>query len=308
MTDDTTPQPRSSLPAGPWRMGWRRLTSNRLALAALGFLGVLILSAFLAPLIAPCRYDEQFRGAEIEPPLARAILESAEAAQTTHLFLLGSDHHARDAFARMLYGARVSLLVGVLATLVSLALGGTVGLLSGYFGGWMDSVLMRLTDTVFAFPSVLLAVAITAVFDRPSLGVVFLALGLVGWTSLARVVRSQVLVVKEADYIVAARALGLGHLRIVLWHVLPNCLGPLVVVATLSVGGNILGEAGLSFLGLGVQEPYPSWGGMLAEATDHYVEAWWLGLFPGLAIVGTVLAFNLFGDGLRDALDPRSAK
>ncbi len=289
-------------------MGWRRLKSNRLALAALVLLGVLVLLALLAPLVSPCRYDEQFRGAEITPPMTTATVDAGADRPPKHFFLLGSDHHARDSFARMLYGARVSLMVGVLATMVSLLLGGTVGLLSGYFGGWMDAVLMRMTDTVFAFPSVLLAVAITAVFDRPSLGVVFLALGLVGWTSLARVVRSQVLVVKEADYITAARALGLGHVRIILWHVLPNCLGPLVVVATLAVGGNILGEAGLSFLGLGVQEPYPSWGGMLAEATDHYMEAWWLGLFPGLAIVGTVLAFNLFGDGLRDALDPRAAK
>ncbi|MCY3023984.1 MAG: ABC transporter permease, partial [Planctomycetota bacterium] len=152
------------------------------------------------------------------------------------------------------------------------------------------------------------AVAITAVFDKPSLWVVFLALGAVGWTGLARIVRSQVLSITTLDYVAAARALGVGDGRILLRHILPNCLGPIMVVATWSVGGNILGEAGLSFLGLGVQEPYPSWGGMLAEARENYREAWWLGVFPGLAIVLTVLAFNLLGDGLRDAMDPKARK
>jgi ABC-type dipeptide/oligopeptide/nickel transport system permease subunit len=303
------PPPPARVPSGLslWRIGLRRLRLNRAALAALVFLGLLAAMALAAPLIAPCRFDKQFRGAEATAPFERVVLPaSPEREAVNHFFFLGSDHHARDTWARIVYGARVSLVVGFLATFISLVLGVSSGLVSGYFGGWPDALLMRLTDTVFAFPSVLLAVAITAVADRPSLWVVFLALGMVGWTSLARVVRAQVLSLKSLDYLVAARALGTGHLRVILRHILPNCLGPITVVATLSVGGNLLGEAGLSFLGLGVQEPYPSWGQMLSEAAEHYTESWWLGVFPGLAIVLTVLSFNLLGDGLRDALDPRT--
>jgi len=219
------------------------------------------------------------------------------------------DGNGRDILSRTIYGTRISLTIGVLATLVSLTLGVTVGLLSGFFGGWIDSALMRMTDTVFAFPSVLLAVAITAVYDRPSLTIVFVALGVVGWTGIARVVRSQVLSVRTRDYILAARALGMRKPRIVLRHVLPNCLGPIIVMGTLALGSNILGEAGLSFLGLGVQEPYASWGGMLSDAQDAgYADSWWMAVFPGMMIVLTVLSFNLFGDGLRDALDPRTEK
>lgn len=295
--------------AGPWGMMTRRLTKNRAALAALGVIGVLIFVAVFAPFIAPYKYEDLFRGAEHVPPgWSGSCMRVEDAREETRTFLLGTDPNARDTFSRILYGTRVSLAVGLLATAISLFLGIGIGLLSGFHGGWLDAVLMRFTDTVFAFPSVLLAVAITAVFDKPSLWVVFLALGLVGWTGIARLVRSQVLTVKTLDYVAAARALGSSNTRILLRHVLPNCLGPIVVAGTLSIGGNILGEAGLSFLGLGVQEPYPSWGGMLANARQHYQDFWWLGVFPGLAIVATVLAFNLFGDGLRDALDPRARK
>ncbi|MGD0093651.1 MAG: ABC transporter permease [Planctomycetota bacterium] len=287
--------------AGPWRRLWRRLKTNRAALAALVFLTVLAGLAVFAPWVAPHGYQEQFRGAETRPPLSRTLTAGREAT-----FLLGTDQNARDTFSRLVYGARVSVSVGLVAALISLAAGVLVGLASGFYQGLADALLMRLTDTVFAFPSVLLAVAITAVFDKPSLWVVFLALGTVGWTGLARVVRAQVLAVKTLDYVAAAHALGVSNARILWRHILPNCAGPIVVVATLSIGGNILGEAGLSFLGLGVQEPYPSWGGMLAEARENYRYAWWLGVFPGLAIVFTVLAFNLLGDGLRDAFDPRT--
>jgi ABC-type dipeptide/oligopeptide/nickel transport system permease subunit len=281
---------------------WRRLRANRAALAALVFLCGLLLVALFAPVFAPHGYQEQFRGAEAQPPLSRL------SAETQAFFVLGTDNNARDTLSRLIYGARVSLAVGVVAALIALAMGVVIGLASGFYQGWLDALLMRFTDTVFAFPSVLLAVAITAVFDKPSLWVVFLALGLVGWTGLARIVRSQVLSLATLDYVAAARALGVNNTRILWRHILPNCLGPIVVVATLAVGSNILGEAGLSFLGLGVQEPYPSWGGMLAEARENYREAWWLGVFPGLAIVLTVLAFNLLGDGLRDALDPKKGQ
>ncbi|HEY3319747.1 MAG TPA: ABC transporter permease [Planctomycetota bacterium] len=283
-----------------------RLKKNRASLAGLSVIVLLLATAFLAPAVAPYSYDGQYRGAEHQPPGWRGVTQKPEEPTAqTRSFTFGTDMNARDVLSRLIYGARVSLAVGVLATLVSLTAGVVIGLLSGFYGGWIDALLMRFTDTVFAFPSILLAVAITAVFDKPSLWVVFLALGLVGWTGMARLVRSQVLSIKTLDYVAAARALGVSDLRIVFRHVLPNCFGPIVVVSTLAVGGNILGEAGLSFLGLGVQEPYPSWGAMLAGARQHYQDYWWLGVFPGLAIVLTVLSFNLFGDGLRDALDPR---
>jgi peptide/nickel transport system permease protein len=291
----------------PWRLLIRQLARNRIAL--IGFIFIVFLGAVvtLAESLAPHGYDEIFRGAEQQPPWSRVEIEypEDESQAGKQFFPLGTDANARDTLSRIIYGARVSLAVGAVATLIGVLVGVAVGLVSGFYGGWVDAVLMRITDTVFAFPSVLLAVAITSLFDKPSLKVVFLALGLVGWTGMARVVRSQVLSVKTRDYISAARALGTGNLRILFRHVLPNCIGPIIVVATLSVGGNILGEAGLSFLGLGVQEPYPSWGAMLAEAHDTYRDAWWLAVFPGLAIVLTVLSFNLLGDGLRDALDPK---
>jgi ABC-type dipeptide/oligopeptide/nickel transport system permease subunit len=289
-----------------WSVTWRRLRRNRASLAAAGFLVALLLTAVAAPLLAPHGYQEQFRGAEKKPPFSRvAATGTPGTTATPQMFLLGTDHNARDTLSRLIYGARVSVAVGLVATIIALLVGVSIGLASGYYQGAVDTVLMRMTDTVFAFPSILLAVAITAVFDKPSLWVVFLALGIVGWTGLARIVRSQVLSLTTLDYVAAARALGVSNTRILWRHILPNCLGPILVVATLAVGGNILGEAGLSFLGLGVQEPYPSWGGMLAEARDSYRDAWWLAVFPGLAIVLTVLAFNLLGDGLRDALDPR---
>lgn len=298
---------------GPWALLWRRLKTNRAALAALAFLAALVFAALFAPWLAPHDYRAQFRGAETRPPLSRVRVPAKAQAgapdrdrDEEQVFLLGTDQNGRDTFARLIYGARVSLSVGVLAAFIALVVGVLVGLASGFYPGWLDALLMRLTDTVFAFPSVLLAVAITSVFNQPSLWVVFLALGTVGWTGLARVVRAQVLAIKTLDYVAAAHALGVGDARILWRHILPNCLGPIVVVVTLSIGGNILGEAGLSFLGLGVQEPYPSWGGMLAEARENYRFAWWLGVFPGLAIVFTVLAFNLLGDGLRDAFDPRT--
>jgi ABC-type dipeptide/oligopeptide/nickel transport system permease subunit len=206
----------------------------------------------------------------------------------------------------MLHGGRASLLIALAATAIALAIALAVGLAAGYSGGWLDALLMRVTDTVYAFPSILLAMVLVALAERPSLWLVFTALGATGWTGLARLVRAQVLTVRQADYVQAARALGLAPLRVALHHVLPNCLGPVVVAATLLIGSNILGEAGLSFLGLGVREPYPSWGSMLGSSRDMFETCPWLMIFPGLAISLAVLGFNLLGDGLRDALDPRS--
>lgn len=278
---------------------WLKALRNPRTLAALGIVTITLLMALLAPLAAPHSYKDQYRGEENLPPGAH---------------MLGTDDLGRDIFSRLMYGAQVSLSVGLCATLVSLVIGVSIGLFSGYFGAWIDAVLMRFTDTIAAFPSLLLAMAITAIYDRPHqtmaerIAVLVFALGVVGWTGVARLVRSQVLTIKTEDYVHAARALGAGHGRVILRHVLPNCVSPIIVVATLSIGGNILGEAGLSFLGLGVQAPFPSWGGMLADARNYIDTYWWQAVFPGLAIVITVLAFNLFGDSLRDALDPRAVK
>ena len=303
--------PEPSQLNSPAGLAWARLKANRVALAALIFLALLGLVALAAPWLSPHDFHTQFRGAEKQAPSLAAFsgkLYEAKTGEAAPVFPLGTDMLGRDICSRLLYGARVSLAAGLVATLISLLLGTTLGLISGYFGGVIDACVMRVADTFFAFPSVLLAVAIASVADKPGLGVVFLALGLAGWTGLARVVRAQTLSVKSLDYVSAARALGASHSRILFQHILPNCAGPIVIVATLALGGNILGEAGLSFLGLGAQEPYPSWGGMLADARESYREAWWLGVLPGMCIVATVLAFNLLGDGLRDALEPRRSQ
>jgi peptide/nickel transport system permease protein len=281
-------------PLSPGRKALRTLLSNPRNLAALALIVLMVLLALSANVLAPHGYGEQLRGHEQVPPGGR--------------FLFGSDNFGRDILSRVMYGAQVSLAVSFAATALSLVIGVTVGLLSGFLGGMTEAVLMRFTDTVGAFPSILLAVAITALVNEPSIVILFVALGVVGWVGIARVVRSQVLVLRTLDYVVAARALGAGNMRIMFRHVLPNCLSPIIVIATLSIGGNILGEAGLSFLGLGVQDPFPSWGGMLADARTYFQSAWWMAIFPGMAIVTTVLAFNLLGDGLRDALDPKKGR
>jgi len=253
---------------------------------------LMALGGLLAPVLAPFPYDEQRREDAEQGPSAR------------HLF--GVDPLARDVLSRIQFGARVSLQVAVAATAVSVLIGVVVGALAGYLGKWVDEGLMRAADAFSAFPGILLAVAITAAFDQRSLAVVFIALGLVGWSGLARIVRGQVLSLREEDFVQAAAALGAGRMRIIFRHILPNCVAPVIVTATLLMAGNILGEAGLSFLGIGVQPPYPSWGSMLAEARKEITLHWWMCAFPGAAIALTVLGFNLLGDGLRDALDPRS--
>jgi ABC-type dipeptide/oligopeptide/nickel transport system permease subunit len=285
---------------------WQKLRRDPRAMSALAVILFMAALALSAGYVAPYSYREQFRGMEGSAPAG------------THLF--GTDTLGRDIFTRVMHGAKVSLLISFCATTLSLFIGVLVGLASGYTGGMVDAFLMRVTDTFAAFPSLLLAVAITSIVEHkggsgaswmifdPSVQILFCALGIVGWTGIARVVRSQVLSVKTLDYVTAARALGAGNTRIMLRHVLPNCLSPIIVIASLAIGGNILGEAGLSFLGLGVQDPFPSWGSMLSDARSHFRDFWWMAVFPGLAIVFTVLAFNMFGDSLRDALDPRGGK
>jgi peptide/nickel transport system permease protein len=250
--------------------------------------------AVLAPAIA--RHD----------PLRIALAEQLQPPSGEHW--MGTDIQGRDVWARLVYGARVSLTVGILSQAIALTIGVTLGLLAGFYGGWADETVMRLADVTLAFPTLLLLIAMVAALE-PSLGVVFLTIGIVGWAGMARIVRGQVLVVRQLEYVQAMRALGARNTRIILRHVLPNVVAPVVITATLGVAGAIMAEAALSFLGLGVQPPTPSWGSMIADGRDlnQLRNAPWTSLFPGLAIGAAVLGFNLLGDALRDALDPRRA-
>lgn len=219
---------------------------------------------------------------------------------------LGTDVQGRDIWARLVYGARVSLTVGLISQGIALLLGVTLGLLAGYYGRWVDELVMRLADVTLAFPTLLLLIAMVAAF-QPSMGVVFATIGVVGWAGMARLVRGQVLVVRQLEYVQAIRALGAKDIRVMLQHVLPNVIAPVVIAATLGVAGAIMAEAALSFLGLGVPPPTPSWGSMIADGRDldQLRRAPWTSVFPGMAIGAAVLGFNLLGDALRDALDPK---
>jgi peptide/nickel transport system permease protein len=276
--------------------GWRATLDSfsRSRSARLGLLVVLLLGlvALVAPLLAP--FD----------PLRPGALLTERMVGPSAAHLMGTDQSARDVFSRLLYGARISLGIGVLAVGIAMTLGTLLGAVAGYLGGWVDTAAMRLVDMVIAFPRLVLLITVVALF-QPSVLLIVVVLGLTLWPSTARIVRAEVLVVREREFVQAARALGYSRRRIILRHVVPNVLAPVIVAATLGIGDTIVLEAGLSFLGLGVQPPVPSWGTMVADGRNFLLGAWWLSTFPGLAIVLTVLSFNLVGDGLRDALDPR---
>ena len=210
-----------------------------------------------------------------------------------------------DIHSAPMNGAGISLRVGLIGTIVALLIGLVLGSVAGFRGGLVDTLISRLTDTFFAFPSLLLMIGILAVFEKPNEIVIFSALGVVGWPGVARIVRGQVISLRGSEFVLGARALGQSDTRILIGHVLPNCLGPVVVVSTLMIAGNILAEAGLSFLGIGLPPPAPSWGRMLVDSKEYWITMPWMGIFPGLAIMFTVLGFNLLGDGLRDAFDPK---
>jgi len=221
--------------------------------------------------------------------------------------LLGTDHFGRDILLRIIVGAGVSLKVGLLASSISLLLGILLGLISGYFGKWVDTLIMRFTDIMMAFPVLLFLIAISATFE-PGINTAMIAIGAVSWPPMARLMRSQVLMLKSREFISSAEALGFSHSRILFFHILPNCLAPIIVTFTLGISGAIMAEASLSFLGLGVQPPTPSWGSMINEGKDFLRIAPGISVFPGIAIAITVLAFNLVGEGLRDALDVKLKK
>lgn len=236
------------------------------------------------------------------------IQSTDEEWKTTRVHVFGTDRFGRDAFSRMVYGARVSLGLGLIAVLLAVVIGTTLGTVSGYLEGKFDFLLMRFVDMMLAFPTIFIILLIVALFESipiPRIMLVVLVIGMTSWMTIARLVRGQVLSVKNADYVIAAQSLGFSTRRIIVRHILPNVLTQIIVYATLRLGGIILVEAALSFLNLGVQPPTPSWGNMIFEGKDFLSSAWWMATMPGLAIVGTVVSFNLFGDGLRDALDPR---
>jgi len=268
----------------------RLICKNRLAAASLAFIVIIGLVALLAPLIAPYPYARQDLDHARELPSAR--------------HLLGTDALGRDVLSRLIYGARISLTVALVVEIIELLIGITLGTLAGYYGGRLDLVMMRLTDMMFAFPDILLAILIMAIAG-PSIFNIFLALGLVGWPGMARLVRGQVLALKEKEFVEAARAIGAGDAYIILHHILPNTLSPIIVTVTIGVAGVVMAEATLSFLGIGVQPPQPSWGSMINDARDMMRSHPYLIILPSLALSLTVLAFNFLGDGLRDALDPR---
>jgi ABC-type dipeptide/oligopeptide/nickel transport system permease subunit len=297
-------QAEKAEPASLWRTTWRRLFRRRSAVVGLGILTVLILSAVFAPFIAP--YDPARVLIGVEPVERRGSpcihLLGCPKDQPQHL--LGLDGNVRDLFSRVVYGSRVSLVIGFTIVGVAVVVGTVLGAVAGYLGGWVDNVIMRVLDVVLAFPSLLLAIAIVAVLG-PGLENALLAISIVSIPSYARVMRASVLSVKEKDFVAASRALGASWVWILARSVLPNALTPLIVVGTLGIATAILETAALSFLGLGAQQPTAEWGSMLGLERNQVFSAPHLVFFPGLAIMLTVLGFNLLGDGLRDALDPR---
>jgi len=271
----------------------RRFRANRLALWSLYVLAILVLAALLAPMLAP--YD----------PIAIGDVMATRFQSPSWAHPFGTDEFGRDLFSRALYGARVSLSVGILAMLLATSIGSLYGAVSGYFGGIVDGVMMRIVDVWIAFPAFYLMLLLVGVFEA-SVPVLILILALTAWPSTARFIRGEILSLRERDYVEAARAMGLPAHRIILRHLIPGALSPVLVTGALTVAGMIGAEAGLSFLGLGISPPTPSWGNMVAAGKDALASAWWISFFPGALLTITLIAFSLVADGLRDALDPKA--
>ncbi|MDR1941915.1 MAG: ABC transporter permease [Endomicrobium sp.] len=270
----------------------KKILKNKAALIALIFILFVTAAAVFAPLITPYDPSEQNLPQRLSAPCAQ--------------YFLGTDDLGRDVFSRMVFGARISVSVGVFAVLLTVLIGVTIGMTAGYFGGTADAVLMRFTDIVLCFPTFFLILLVIAFFE-PGIYSVMIVIGLTSWTGLARIVRAEVLSLREREFVLASRMLAVSRLRLLFVHILPNVISPIIVYAAIGMGGAILTESGLSFLGLGVQPPAPSWGQILMQGKDYIYSAWWLSVFPGIAILLTVLSFNLTGDFLRDILDPKDA-
>ena len=286
--------------AGYFTLAWRRLRRDHSAMFGLALIVIISLAALLAPLLAPHDPTEQFRdGLTLDgQPMPSTLLTEGG-----WRFPLGTDANGRDLLSRILYGARVSLIVGVLANTLAVALGTLVGAVAGYFGNPLETLLMRFTDIMMAFPTLLLAMTLVAIL-KPSMWIIIVVIGLVYWTWIARVAYGQVLALRNRDFVIAARAIGSQRHHTLIRHILPQLVPTLIVWGTLGIATNVMLEASLSYLGIGVQPPTPSWGGMIQQAQSFYRTAPWMVIFPGLAIMITVFAFNLLGDGLRDVLDP----
>jgi ABC-type dipeptide/oligopeptide/nickel transport system permease subunit len=309
--DVTAPDSTSAIAArSPLQLFWRRLRSDKVAMAALVFIVLLVLVAVFAPLII------KLVGARPPNEQSSAYLDSfgtPTGPSADNLF--GVDTLGRDVFSRVLYGARVSLTVAVVATALGVTIGVVAGMTAGYFRGAVDTLISRLIDVLLAFPILLLALGLASACSlgngcfggaiKPGLSVVIFTITFVSWTYIARIIRGQVLSIREKEFVEAARSLGASNRRIIFREILPNLVAPIIVYSTLIIPTNILFEASLSFLGVGVQPPTASWGAMLADATSIFDSAWWYMFFPGAALLLTVLAFNLLGDGLQDALSPR---
>ena len=274
-----------------WSQAWRRFRANRIAVGGMTVILLLVLLAVFAPLLSPHDpIEDVFRGMRGGSP------------SSAHPF--GFDHLGRDLLSRVIFGTRVALLVGLIATGIAVTIGVVVGAVAGFFGSWVDLLISRVIDTLMAIPIIALLVVLAAVMG-PSLTTTILVIGVTGWARFARVVRADVMSLKATDFVTAARAVGVRDWRIIWRHLLPNVMGPIIVLATLGIGGIIILESALSFLGLGIRPPEPSWGRTLADGRDSILRFPHISFFPGLMIVITVLAFNVLGDGLRDALDPR---
>lgn len=299
--------PKDHTPANANRRRFiRAFMRNQIAVVGLVIVILMILAALFAEQIAPYEPNATNAAARLSAPSVEHFL--------------GTDHFGRDIFSRLIYGARTSLVIAFVAQTVAILIGISLGLISGWYGGLVDDAIMRLTDAVFAIPGLVFLIVWVAVIEPENIFLfdfftqiglsgkqisIFFALGLIGWAADARMMRSQVLTVKEREYILAARAMGASGGRIMVRHILPNAIAPSIVLASLGIAGAILAESTLSFLGLGVQIPNPSWGTMVDEGRNYFINAWWYAIFPGATIMITVLGFNFVGDGLRDALDPR---
>ncbi|MDC0902347.1 ABC transporter permease [Gammaproteobacteria bacterium] len=273
-----------------WSDAWRRLLANKAAVAGGIILLILIFLAIFAPLIAPHSYSYQNLELGAQPPSAN--------------FLLGTDTLGRDLFSRILYGARVSLLVGFVATGVALVIGVSWGIIAGYFGGRIDSIMMRIVDVLYGLPFIIFIILLMVIFGR-NIWLLFGAIGAVEWLTMARIVRGQVLTIKNQEYVLAAQAMGVSNIQMFRKHIFPNILGPIAVYATLTIPQVMLLEAFLSFLGLGIQPPMSSWGTLIRYGVESMEEYSWLLIYPGITFTITLFALNFFGDGLRDALDPK---
>lgn len=275
---------------GPWLEGWRSFKKSKVSLVGAGIVIFFILLAVIGPYIAPQGINEQ--------NLTKRLL----APSADHWF--GTDDFGRDIFSRIIHGARISLWVGFFSVILSVIIGSLLGIIAGYYGKWIDTIISRIFDIMLAFPSMLLAIAVVSVLG-PSLQNALIAIAIINVPNFGRLIRSKVLSVKEEEYIVAAKAIGMRDARILFSHILPNSITPIIVQGTLAIATAIIEAAALGFLGLGAQAPAPEWGKMLADARKFLLNAPWTMIFPGLAIMLTVLGFNLMGDGLRDALDPK---